>query len=301
MNSLVSLFFVVSMFFWEFSSMKYFSESLGEYVSISSLVTSNAKLQKDIVGVAARVVGVALSPHKSSGLGNLCSGASIGCIKSCVLQTAGRAAMPTVQRAARNRTALFFDDRELFFGLIAIELGKHRLLADAANEKLGFRGNIASDLPWENMKPELFAISDYNYDYTAVYSRALRSVEWSHNYHLTFSVKETTSQERVTTLLDAGCNVAMVVDTTYNPQHRKFGVLPNYVTIGDKDYRTVDGDVHDLRRREIDGSGVVVLLRAKGHNAAKHHARTIGFAKKIGDHGIADTLTIGNYGCRIEF
>lgn len=281
--------------------MKYFSYSLNEEIVINELVTFNAKLEKEVVGINARLVGVALSPHKSSGIGNLCGGASDGCIDSCVLKTAGRAAMPTVQRAARNRTALFFDNRELFFGLVAIELGKHKIIAHASDALLGFRFNVASDLPVETLRPELLTVADMNWDYTAVYQRALRSLEWNHNYHLTLSVKETTSVDRVQTMLNRGGNVAVVVDALYNPQHKKFAVLPSVVTIGNSEYQTVDGDVHDLRRREVDGASKVVLLRAKGNNNAKHHARKVGFAKNIGEYPISDKLSLGEYGVRLEF
>lgn len=283
--------------------MKFYSESLKEVVTVNSLVTSNAKLEKSIVGMDIKIVGVALSPFSASGIGNTCPAATTGCVLSCVLKTAGRAAMPTVQLAARNRTAVFFDNRELFFGLLEIELGKELLLAQSQKMQLGFRFNVASDLPIEQMRSSVLAIANMNYDYTAIYHRALRSLAWSHNYHLTYSVKETTPLERVETILANGGNVAIVVDSTYNPQHKKFGVLPSYVTIGNRDYQTVDGDVHDLRRREIDGAGVVVLLRAKGHNKAKEHARRLGFAKSLGECGkqIDSQLTIGEYSVRLEF
>lgn len=284
--------------------MRYYSLALGEEITVNSITGTNAKLEKKVGDLLIKIFGISLSPANSSGIANLCGAKSEGCEASCVLVTAGRAAMRTVQLAARNRTALFFDNRELFWGLVEIELGKHLIECQFAGAELGFRANVAQDnLLIETMRPNLLNYGKYNYDYTAIYQRALRSLSWAHNYQLTFSVKETTPVERVETILANNGNVAIVVDSTYNPQHKKFGVLPSYVTIGNRDYKTVDGDVHDLRRREIDGSGVVVLLRAKGHNRAKEHARKLGFAKSLGDSGklIDNQLTIGDYGVRLEF
>jgi hypothetical protein len=280
-NSLVSLFFVVSMFFSEFNSMRYFSESLGENVSITSLLSSNAKLEKLNDELQLSIVGLALSPHNSSGLGNLCPKASEGCISSCVLRYAGRAAMPTTQRAARNRTALFFDNRELFYNLLKIELSQAKTIANAKAQKLAFRANVASDLPIEKLCPDVLGIADYNYDYSAVHARVMRSFHWELNYQLTYSVKETTTATQARLVLDYGGNVAIVVNSRYNPQHKKFGLLPNWVEISGKEFQVVDGDKHDVRRAEFDGRGVVVMLRAKGNNAAKLHARKLGFAKTL--------------------
>jgi hypothetical protein len=80
----------------------------------------------------------------------------------------------------------------------------------------------------------------------------------------------------------------------YTPSHKKFGVLPECVAIGGREYRTVDGDVHDVRRREIDGAGVVVLLRSKGKRAARAYAKKSGFAKRLDGFagGITSTLAI---------
>lgn len=274
--------------------LSYYSGVLNEQITINSLLSSNAKLLKSVGALNIRIVGLALSPANSSGIGNLCGGKSAGCEASCVLVTAGRAAMPTTQRAAQKRTALFFDNRALFWDLLEIELGQQFAIAKSDGFELGMRFNVASDnVLVETMRPQLLGIADRNYDYTAIYKRALRSLEWNHNYHLTFSVKEYTPVEKVRTILDNGGNVAVVIDTTYNPQHKKYGALPSHVEIGGKVYATVDGDIHDLRRREVDGSGVVVLLRTKGHNRAKSFARQVNFAKSIGKLSgvIADTPT----------
>jgi hypothetical protein len=105
--------------------------------------------------------------------------------------------MPNVIRAARNRTALFFDNRELFYQLLRMELGVQCALAHAEGKRLAFRGNTASDLPIESLCSDALTIADMNYDYTAIYSRAMKSLAWAYNYHLTFSVKENTPLAKV--------------------------------------------------------------------------------------------------------
>jgi hypothetical protein len=261
--------------------MKFYSESLGEHVKIGSLLSGSAKLQKMNEELFVHVVGLALSPYDSSGIGNLCPSASEGCISSCVLRYAGRAAMPTTQKAARNRTAMFFDNRELFYNLLKIELSQAKTIANAKGQKLAFRANVASDLPIEKLCPDVLGIADYNYDYSAIHARVMRSFHWKLNYQLTYSVKETTTATQARLVLDYGGNVAIVVNSRYNPQHKKFGLLPSWVEIGGKEFQVIDGDKHDVRRSEFDGRGAVIMLRAKGNNAAKSHARTLGFAKRL--------------------
>lgn len=275
--------------------MRYYSESLKEHINIGSLLSSNAKLQKMNDEMSVSIVGLTLSPYDSSGLGNLCPSASEGCVSSCVLRYAGRAAMPVTQKAARNRTALFFDNRQLFYGLLEIELAQAKTIASANNQKLAFRANVASDLPIEKLSAQVLTIADYNYDYSAIHARVMRSLSWTHNYQLTYSVKETTTATQARLVLDYGGNIAIVVDSRYNPQHKKFGLLPSWVEIGGREFQVVDGDKHDIRRTEFDGQGVVIMLRAKGSNAARSHAKRLGFAKKLPswfDDRYSDTLEI---------
>ena len=125
--------------------LSYFSGVLSEQITINSLLSSNAKLLKSVGALNIRIVGLALSPANSSGLGNLCGSKSAGCEASCVLVTAGRAAMPTTQRAAQKRTALFFDNRDLFWELLELELGVQSAIAAYDGAELGMRFNVASD------------------------------------------------------------------------------------------------------------------------------------------------------------
>jgi len=273
--------------------MKFFSTVKNAELSFTDLITTNAKLEKIVAGHISRIVGLPLAPSKASGL-NVCKNSTAACREACVTWFSGRKVQQAVRKAAIARTMFFFEHQQAFFGLLRAELGIELAKAQMAGEKLYFRPNESSDIPWERF--EAFPWMTSCYDYSAIYSRVLKSLAWDFDYQLTLSVKETTTVAQARAVLDNGGNIACVVDTTYNPQSKRFGVLPSVVSIGGRDYQTVDGDVHDLRRREIDGTGKVVLLRLKGTNAAKHEARSLGFAKAIENYGVANTLERSNSG-----
>jgi len=133
-------------------------------------------------------------------------------------------------------------------------------------EKLGLkpaiRLNGTSDLPWENLAPELFQkFSDVQfYDYTKSFKRALAYAkrELPANYHLTFSLAENNAT-LANLALDAGVNVAAVVAGFKS----KTIVLPTSTV----ERKVFDADRHDLRftdRVGRDGRGRVGILTAKG-------------------------------------
>ena len=273
--------------------MKFYSTTKNTELSFSDLLSTNSKLEKSVTGHSVKIVGLPLAPSNESGR-NVCQHSTEACRQACVTWYAGRKVTAIVRKAMVARTMFFFEFQSAFFGLLRAELGTELVRAQLANEQLYFRPNESSDLPWERF--DEFPWMTPCYDYSAIHSRVLKSLAWDFDYQLTLSIKETTTAVQARTVLDNGGNVAAVVDTTYNPQSKKFGVLPNVVSIGGKDYQTVDGDVHDLRRREIDGCGKVILLRLKGTNKAKQSARDLGFAKTIEDNGIANTLAMVDSG-----
>lgn len=268
--------------------MRFFSTVKNTELSFSDLISTNSKLDKAVIGHPSKIVGLPLAPSGSSGR-NVCQHSTEACRKACVTWFSGRKVQQAVRKAAIARTMFFFEHQNAFFGLLRAELGIELAKAQIANERLYFRPNESSDIPWERFSDFPWLCSAY--DYSAIHGRVLKSLAWDFDYQLTLSVKETTTVAQARAVLDNGGNVAAVVDTTYNPQQRKFGILPSVVSIGGREYQTVDGDVHDLRRREIDGVGKVVLLRLKGTNAAKHEARSLGFAKAIENYGTANILT----------
>jgi hypothetical protein len=268
--------------------MKFYSTVKNTELSFSDLISTNSKLDKLVGGHASKIVGLPLAPSGASGR-NVCQHSTEACRAACVTWFAGRKVMASVRNAAIARTMFFFEHQSAFFGLLRAELGIELAKAQMLGEKLYFRPNESSDIPWERFSdfPWLTAC----YDYSAIHGRVLKSLAWDLDYQLTLSIKETTTVSQARSVLDNGGNAAAVVDTVYNPQSKKFGILPSVVSIGGKEYQTVDGDLHDLRRREIDGVGKVVLLRLKGTNKAKNEARRLGFAKKIENYGTANILT----------
>ena len=244
------------------------------------LLTSNLKLQKSPgISEAWRIIGLTLSPHKSSGR-QVCSMAT-SCVKHCVLEHVGHSVIPNVVAARQRKTDLFFDNRELFFQYWVDDLTDHVRQCHKANERPGCRNNVASDLKWEKLFPELFsqfpALTFY--DYTKHPGRTTPD-----NYHLTYSVSErdrTNNNKHIVNYLETGRNVSIVCDATYNPAHGIIAPVQKSITINGKRYKTVDGDKHDLRIPQVDGRGKVVLLRYKGSVASRQKAIESGFCWQL--------------------
>jgi len=196
--------------------------------------------------------GLHLAPANLSGF-NVCKDASIGCTDAC-LNTAGRGAMNSVQKARIKKTLFFFKDKQKFLAELWAEVAKSIKSASRKGMTPCFRLNLTSDLPWEKIKFngqnvfEAFPLVTF-YDYTKSAERMTAFVngEMPSNYHLTFSRSETNGAIALA-ILRSGGNVAMVfrksIPSTY------FG------------HDVVDGDETDLRF--LDGKGKIVGLKEKG-------------------------------------
>lgn len=219
------------------------------------LLTQNAKLSKaNPLGIG--VWGLALSPYNSGGF-QVCTHATPGCIKACLIGNSGRTVGRAYQLAARARTQLYFVERPTFVRILRESLAS---LPSGSAVRL----NVGSDLPWERTQPWIFTefpeLQFYDYTKWPIHKRR----ELPSNYSLTYSVNETTTPELLAETLEAGRNAAIVFSSRYNAQHSQYGSLPELVRLGDSYYRVVDGDEHDLRLPSVDGRGVIVGLRAKG-------------------------------------
>jgi hypothetical protein len=184
---------------------------------------------------------------------NMCAYASEACRDVCLGEHAGRMVFDG-PKGARIRRTLFY---HLAFESYLIEMMRQaeKHIAKARSEGLIPVGRLngASDTLWERKAPGLFErFSDIEwYDYTKVPIRYRRNLP--SNYHLTFSRSETNEKDCVEAL-SFGVNVAVVFRKT----------LPETYVIGGREYPVIDGDTHDIRLPHIDGSGVVVGLKAKG-------------------------------------
>lgn len=203
-----------------------------------------------------------LSPHKSSGVINVCPAASLGCIKGC-LNTAGRGRMNSVQKARLARTKFMAKHPTKYKAMLTSEIEKFCNKCDSLNKTPAVRLNGTSDRAWEKWFSDL--ITDYSniqfYDYTKIFARMMRFIdgELPVNYHLTFSRSEV-NDAQCKKVLRSGGNVAVVFR----------GGLPKE-WLG---YPVYDADKHDLRFLDPFGIGG---LTAKG----KAKKDTTGFVVTI--------------------
>lgn len=205
------------------------------YVSAASIFgrpDSNAKLAKG----DAVIYGLTLLPHEASGV-NACPVATEGCARACVLMTAGRGVMSNVRKAREVRTR-FAAERPAYF--LALVLGEVAKMPDTAIIRL----NVASDVRWEYVLPEVFATGRTFYDYTKWNPRNRGDLD---NYRIVYSRNERDGDSPAVDYLRDGGNVAVVFSEVPSTWHG---------------FPVVDGDRHD--DRTDDGDGVVVALTAKG-------------------------------------
>ena len=196
--------------------------------------------------------GIHLAPASLSGF-NVCDSSSAGCRWAC-LNTAGRGAMTSVQRARIKKTLFFFKDKQGFLAELWAEVAKSIKSAARKNMIPCFRLNLTSDLPWEKIKfngqsvMEAFPNVQF-YDYCKSPERMTKFVngEMPKNYHLTFSRSETNGALALA-FLRSGGNVAMVFRKSLPATY--FG------------HEVIDGDETDLRF--LDGSGKIIGLKEKG-------------------------------------
>ena len=157
-----------------------------------------------------------------------------------------------VQEARLRRTRMFFEQRDVFMGLLVIDIEHAIKRARKLGLTLTVRLNGTSDLPWEKFRVEQFRNimerfpTIQFYDYTKISARMFTAQPV--NYHLTFSASET-NHANASFILHTGRNVAVVVTKELKNQ-----------LLAKPD--VADGDKTDLRF--LDGSGKLILLSAKG-------------------------------------
>jgi hypothetical protein len=203
-----------------------------------------------------------LAPANLAGVGNVCPHASAGCLSACLF-TAGFAGIYENVNVARvMRTRLLHDQKKVFLSILEGEISAVVRKAAKLGLKPAIRLNGTSDLPWENLAPELFKKFSYVqfYDYTKNFKRAIAYAkrELPANYHLTFSLAENNAT-LANLALDAGVNIAAVVS----------GLKAKTITLPTStiERKVFDADRHDLRftdRLGRDGRGRVGILTAKG-------------------------------------
>jgi hypothetical protein len=242
---------------------------------INSLLSdplANPKVAKNgKVGVMTWVLHLAAGDTSGR---EVCPFRSPGCSDAC-LQYAGNPLYFKAKNQARlKKTNLYFDNRDLFMNILALEINKALPQAKAAQMEAAFRLNGTSDILYEHKLFNLYPwvaekigrkadgkISIINlfsdvqfYDYTKAPGRNPPA-----NYHLTFSESEINAKH-VQSEIARGMNIASVFP--------KKGVPTIHLGLP-----VIDGDEHDYR--PIDAKGVVVGLKIKG---TKGLADRTGFA-----------------------
>ena len=209
--------------------------------------TGNEKLAK---GEGTRLLMLALAPHSTSGVADVCPFSTEGCRKGCVA-FAGNGSFPAVLRARQARTAFLLAYPLAFLTLLVDLIDRESKRGAAAVRLNGF-----SDIRWERVLPEWFWSRWENvvfYDYTKHTVRSRPSLP--DNYKLTFSATSLTSDRELANARKAGRSVAVVLSVAGGIDHRTGELRP--IPGG-----LVDGDKND--RRFDDAPGSVVGLRRKG-------------------------------------
>ena len=247
---------------------------------------SNTKLRKN--GAAFETLGLSLSPHKSAGLGNLCTHASSGCIASCLNEQGLASVFNAIKEARKRRTEIFYRDREWFIGRLKTEIANRCKLAKKRGTRVAVRLNVFSDVIWERVAPSIFTdfpdVSFYDYSKHPKRFGAILP-----NYWVTFSRSEINDQD-CQRILESGGNVAvafadmsgdftdeMTTDGRFVGNRAGLQTLPKTW----KGFQVIDGDISDLRFEDTRGRkrGRVVGLRLKAHSTkARAQAIESGFA-----------------------
>jgi len=221
---------------------------------------SSAKTEKgEAIGYLTGILY--LAPHTLSGSGNVCPWAA-SCKKGC-LNTSGRGAFNSVQKARIAKTRLFFADQKAF--LETLYLDCKSLIAKA--KRLGLlpciRLNGTSDLAFHRLTVpsqgktlmECFLGVPF-YDYTKSVRKALDNAKGLHptNYTIVFSRDSSANETECQQVLSAGGNVAVVFRDSLPPTYWHRPVI--------------NGDTTDLRfldrRARAGRHGYIVGLKAKG-------------------------------------
>lgn len=222
------------------------------YRSVPPLLSppaSNVKMAKS----ATPTYGLSLAPADMAGDLNLCTWSTPLCRAACVLVTAGKGTLPSVQAARVLKSRFLAEHPRAFVTILRAELER----AVRKHGRIVARLNVASDLRWERIAPFLLdtpGVAFYDYTKAPVGQR-----DEHPNYRLTYSVSEREHSTRnAVEAMQSLANAAVVFERT-----------PAGLPATWHGFKVIDGDLSDDRTQ--DPRGTVVGLLAKG--AAR---RTVG-------------------------
>lgn len=269
---------------------------------MTKLLTTNAKLTKnakDVDGFVAlareygrkvtkkwakqvvsySVLGLDMPPLAKGGHGMDCEFFSPACAKLCNGWYTGQKLTSTVRNAMIWRRNLLATKPLVFWEMLDMEIDQHAVRCREHGLSPVFRLNVTNDMDMSQVAKR--HTDKMFYDYCGGVSRINRA-DWPDNYHLTLSYKETHDKHTIREHLERGGNVAIPMAAEYR-RNTKIGVQPVPATFewDGAEFTMVDGDIHDVRRRELDGEGVFVALRFKGSTEERHYASSVGWAQEV--------------------
>jgi len=195
---------------------------------------------------------VYLAPSNQSGY-NVCSGSTIECVNAC-LDKSGQNKINTngnIDRARIEKTKLFFENRDLFCGLLFGEIhkAKQKAIKQGFNFSVRINGTSDIDIRLFNFKG-VNILNEFNdvqfYDYTKVLNRFTKIN--ANNYDMTASFSGHNMIECINILSQNLGRVAMVFEGK---------ILPKTFM----NFEVIDGDISDIRYK--DNKGVIVGLKFK--------------------------------------
>ena len=191
------------------------------------------------------------APHTVSGY-NACAGSSAGCRATC-LYYAGRGAFKNVQDARVRKTKLYFEDFKEFKTLVKKDIESALRWSDKNNLKPCFRLDGTTDLGVAKHFVNNYKSIQF-YDYTKCMSR-IRIAENYSNWHITYSLSESTTNKRMDALLASKSNIAIPFHEVPEPGQQLLG------------RKILSGDETDLRF--LDGIKKIITLKVKGGKGKK--------------------------------
>jgi len=217
------------------------------YAPLLTPPSGNLKLAK-LTAYGLPNYGLTLSAAEGSEEFDACTWRTPMCTAACVLVTAGKASLPSVVKARQVKTQFLGRAPQDFVLILAAELKA----ASLKHGGIAARLNVASDVRWERVAPQLFELEGIRfYDYTK--APASQRDDLGGRYHLTYSVSERPrSEAEAVEWLDRGGSVAVVFATTRGHE------LPSTW----KGFQVIDADHDD--GRYTDPPATVAGLRAKG-------------------------------------
>ena len=218
------------------------------------LLTTSAKIEKSQNDNWLNAV-MYLDPNFNK---EVCKGASNGCKQSCLINS-GRMVMPTAKNARKERTEMYFNNKELFNSMLMGEISSLLYKATKQGKKLAIRLNGTSDLDFSSIYKTFPGVQFYEYTKRPDLAKKLNKFD---NVHITFSKHEKHSLATVKRMVDSGVNVAVV--------------FKNDVPSLFNNIQVIDGDKND--RRFEDKQARIIGLKLKGTKAAKGIAIETGFA-----------------------